>query len=157
MDEDDRPLGSLFQILQIPFEIQGNGGFIVIPVRNGFDPDVGDDGVVVGPGRVGDVDFLGRGREFVEFGKEESGEMVRSGSRESLDAVVVQRRSAKAAIFSSPCTQLPLLLILGNAPDHPTLIDRLAFLAKDQTPSSGRKPRKPSDREVLVVDVCLFF
>jgi hypothetical protein len=91
MDQDDRSLRSLFQILQIPLEIQSNGRLVVIPIRNGFDPNVGDDGVVVGPCRVGDVDFFGRGGEFVEFGKEESGEMVGSGSRKRLNTVEHER------------------------------------------------------------------
>ena len=87
MNKNDRPLRSLFQILQIPFEIQSNSRLVVIPIRNGFNPDVGYDGIMVGPSRVGDVDFFCGSGEFVEFGKEESGEMVRSGSREGLDAV----------------------------------------------------------------------
>jgi hypothetical protein len=99
MDEDDRPLRGLFQILQIPLEIQGDGRLVVIPVRNGFDTDVGDDGVMVGPCRVGDVDLFGRSRKFVEFGKEQSGEMIGSGSGEGLNAV----QAKVPTMISFPC------------------------------------------------------
>ena len=111
MNKNNRPLRGLFQILQIPFEIQSNSRLVVIPIRNGFNPDVGDDGVMVGPSRVGDVDFFCGSREFVEFGKEESGEMVGSGSGESLDAVRASKRASRRSTISFRSARLSVVLV----------------------------------------------
>lgn len=48
MDQDDRLFRGLLQVLQVPFEIERDGLLVVIPVGDGLDPDVGDDGIVIG-------------------------------------------------------------------------------------------------------------
>lgn len=48
MDQDDRSLWGFLQVLQVPIEIERDGLLVVIPVRDGRNPDVGDDGIVIG-------------------------------------------------------------------------------------------------------------
>jgi hypothetical protein len=48
MNQDDRSLWGLLQVLQVPIEIERDGLLVVIPVRDGRNPDVGDDGIVIG-------------------------------------------------------------------------------------------------------------
>jgi len=48
VDEDDGPLRGVLQVLQVAVEIESDGLLVVVPVRDGLDPDVGDDGIVVG-------------------------------------------------------------------------------------------------------------
>lgn len=48
MNQDDRSLWGLLQVLQVPIEIERDGLLVVVSVRDGRNPDVGDDGVVVG-------------------------------------------------------------------------------------------------------------
>jgi hypothetical protein len=48
VDQDDRPLWGLLQVLQVPIEIERDGLLVVIPVGDGRNPDVGDDGIVIG-------------------------------------------------------------------------------------------------------------
>jgi hypothetical protein len=48
MNQDDRSLWCLLQVLQVPIEIERDGLLVVIPVGDGRNPDVGDDGIVIG-------------------------------------------------------------------------------------------------------------
>ena len=48
MNQDDRSLWGLLQVLQVPIEIERDGLLVVIPVGDGRNPDVGDDGIMVG-------------------------------------------------------------------------------------------------------------
>jgi hypothetical protein len=48
VNQDDRSLWGLLQVLQVPIEIERDGLLVVIPVGDGRHPDVGDDGIVIG-------------------------------------------------------------------------------------------------------------
>ena len=103
MNQDDRSLWGLLQVLQVPIEIERDGLLVVIPVGDGRNPDVGDDGIVIGyevesvsysytvlscfanddvhtPSRVADVNLLLVRRELVKLGEKQRGQVVGSGT-----------------------------------------------------------------------------
>ena len=81
MEENHGLLGGGLEILNKPLEVKPAGLGVVVPVILDLNARVVEDGDVVAPGRVGDVDGLGL---LVEFGKEFGANPERTGTGDGL-------------------------------------------------------------------------
>lgn len=64
--QDDAALGGGLDIGDHALEVEADGLLVVVAVLSNVDTGVGEDSLVVGPARVGEVDLLGAGVELLE-------------------------------------------------------------------------------------------
>lgn len=68
VEQEDAALGRLLDVLHHPLKVQPDGVLVVVPVLVHLEAGLREDGVVVGPRRVGDVNVLSAGVEGAEEG-----------------------------------------------------------------------------------------
>lgn len=94
VEQEDAPLGRLLDVLHHALKVQADGLLVVVPVLLDGEAGLGEDGVVVGPRGVGDVDVLGAGVEGAEEG---GGDAQGAGARDGLgDGDPVEGRAGLA-------------------------------------------------------------
>lgn len=90
MEQEDAPLGRLLDVLHHALKVEPDGLLVVVPVLLDVQAGLREDGVVVGPRRVRDVDVLGAG---VEGAQEGGGDAQGAGARDGLgDGEAVEGR-----------------------------------------------------------------
>lgn len=92
VDEEDALVGRLAKVLLEALEIEADRCLVVVAVRPRLDPDIFEDGRVVGPRRVRDVDGLGALGEGVEASEEKGAEVVGACARDGLRPVLSEWR-----------------------------------------------------------------
>ena len=145
VQQDDGACRRRPQRLQHAVEVKALGRRREVGVVGQLQADVGEDLVVIGPCRVGEVDggLLG-----VELGQEETAQMDSAGSRNGLQGTDL--RAGETLVFGAPLSYLGRADGLGST--YPFLANRGAIAADDELLCCRGETGQTADGEVLVVE-----